>query len=513
MARRQLGQRRHGRGFGTLALVATCIAAGCSDDAAPEESTTGFASGLEGLGVVTTDFDRTGLDERDPRPEPDDLYVFATVETDPVASGGDAADDPAIWVDADDPTRSVVIGTDKAPNGGLYVYDLDGKTLQFVAGGALNNVDLRSDVDLLGGSTTLVTATNRDEDTLVVHRFDPESRTLSEEPVGRIDTVAGNYGTCMYHSRSTGAVYAFVNNQAGAFQQFRLEDGEDGAVEGVLVRSFCVETQPEGCVADDFHGALFVGEEGRGIWKFAAEPDGEAPGDETPNCDGALAGTLVDDISGNIVADVEGLAIADDGDGKGYLIASNQGDNAYLFYDRQAPHAFLHGFQIWGGGPACLDGVNETDGLDVTMVDLGEAFPEGMLVVQDGSNGDPAAGQNYKFVPLQDALAPRDVADGVPEAESCFVSDLGGGTLDDELPDGPERTTAFCETFCARCDVCYTMPETGFAEGDCHFMSPKPIFELEDCRAGCASGMVPSSTGPLTSGWEMWPCEDLDQAL
>lgn len=42
----------------------------------------------------------------------------ATVETDPVAPAGDAADDPAIWVHPTNPSRSVVIGNDK---GGAFV--------------------------------------------------------------------------------------------------------------------------------------------------------------------------------------------------------------------------------------------------------------------------------------------------------------------------------------------------------------------------------------------------------
>src|SRR5262245_62088203 len=36
--------------------------------------------------------------------------VMATVETDPVPNGGDAADDPAIWVNPNDPAQSVIIG-------------------------------------------------------------------------------------------------------------------------------------------------------------------------------------------------------------------------------------------------------------------------------------------------------------------------------------------------------------------------------------------------------------------
>ncbi|HEY1175999.1 MAG TPA: phytase, partial [Phytomonospora sp.] len=68
--------------------------------------------------------------------------VPAAAETPAVGtSAKDAADDPAIWVDPNDRGRGVIIGTDK--KAGLYVYDLAGKQLQYVAGGLPNNVDLR----------------------------------------------------------------------------------------------------------------------------------------------------------------------------------------------------------------------------------------------------------------------------------------------------------------------------------------------------------------------------------
>ncbi len=50
--------------------------------------------------------------------------VTPALETPAVATWGDAADDPAIWVNPQDPAKSAVIATDK--NLGLYVYDLDG---------------------------------------------------------------------------------------------------------------------------------------------------------------------------------------------------------------------------------------------------------------------------------------------------------------------------------------------------------------------------------------------------
>src|SRR5215204_4006838 len=74
--------------------------------------------------------------------------VSATVETEPVRSGGDAADDPAIWVHPSNPAESTIIGTDK--QGGLVVYDLAGKQLQYLSDGKMDNVDLRPGFPLGG---------------------------------------------------------------------------------------------------------------------------------------------------------------------------------------------------------------------------------------------------------------------------------------------------------------------------------------------------------------------------
>lgn len=49
-----------------------------------------------------------------------------------------------------------------------------------------------------------------------------------------------------------------------------------------------------------------------------------------------------------------------------------------------------------------IDGVSETDGLDVTSVNLGEPWHQGMLVVQDGRNRMPVENQNFKYVPWSD---------------------------------------------------------------------------------------------------------------
>ncbi|MDP5027094.1 MAG: phytase, partial [Flavobacterium sp.] len=39
-------------------------------------------------------------------------------------------DDPAIWIHPTNPSSSLIIGTDKDSDGGLYLYDLNGKIIK-----------------------------------------------------------------------------------------------------------------------------------------------------------------------------------------------------------------------------------------------------------------------------------------------------------------------------------------------------------------------------------------------
>jgi 3-phytase len=461
-----------------------------------------WASALSALVLASCGAD----DDGDTKPEPQGLVVSAVVETEPVIGFGDAADDPAIWVHPDDPAQSLVIGTDKTSGGGLFVYDLSGAIVQFVEIGQVNNVDLRSGFELDGQETTLVTATNRTDDTLVVYALDHHTRELRDVAVRAISTADMNYGLCMYHSAG-GEFYSIVTTRRGVVEQLRLfADGS--AVDAESVRSFCVPSQPEGCVADDELGLLYVGEEAAGIWKFAADPDGEAPGSETPDCETAIEGTLVDStIDGHVTRDVEGMAIAVTGSGTGYLLVSAQGAHEYVMYEREGDNAYVKTFNIFGGGAACIDGTEETDGLDVVTTPLGDAFPGGLFVVQDGFNGDPAELQNFKYVRF-DHILDEVFVEG---DESCELTDYGGKSRIEEAPPGPDRTEAFCETFCAKCEACYEEGDADFAEGDCHFKTIKPEFDLADCREGCDLGVVPSETSPLQEGWENWSCTDFDE--
>ncbi|MCH7613494.1 MAG: phytase [Candidatus Marinimicrobia bacterium] len=312
--------------------------------------------------------------------------VTATMETTPVPSDDDAADDPCIWIHPTNPSLSTIIGTNKRENGGLLIYDLEGKEIQFVQDGRMNNVDIRYNFPLNGEYVSLVTAGNRRDNTISIYKVDPDSRQL-ENVAARILPLGLEevYGSCMYYSVKTGQYYAFVNDKTGKIEQWELFDNGYGLVDGKLVRTLQVDSQPEGCVADDVHGVLYVGEEEQALWKFAAEPNAKT------------TKTLVDSVGNHFVPDLEGLTLYYANRNTGYLIASSQGNNTYVIYTRDGNNNYVGTFQIVDGEN--IDGVQETDGIDVTNFGLGPAFPNGVFVMQDGSN--PGENQNYKCVPWE----------------------------------------------------------------------------------------------------------------
>ncbi len=332
-----------------------------------------------------------------PRADDPVIAIAAAVETDPVPNAGDAADDPAIWVHPSDPALSLVLGDDK--KGGLFVYNLDGRQVQALDTTTnINNIDVRYDFPLVGhfsdgtahSKVDLVGAANETNSNLTFYKFHPETGHL--EPAGRAGPLTFEpYGLCLYRSGRSGRFFVFASDHDGRFEQWELRDNGDGFVDGRRVRTFDVGMQSEGCVTDDATGALYIGEEDVAIWRYGAEPDA---GDARSAVDHASP-------AGHFKADIEGLAILDTGNGRGYLLGSSQGNSTFVVYDRGNGNRYLGTFRIVDGR---LDGVSSTDGIDVTSTALGTSFPKGLFVAQDGSNSNPKARQNFKFV-RWDAIA------------------------------------------------------------------------------------------------------------
>jgi len=309
---------------------------------------------------------------------PEQGPITPSGETEPVGHDGDAADDPAIWIHPTDPASSTIIGTDK--QGAIEVYDLAGDRLFRYVDASMNNVDLRYDFPIDGRRIDLVVATDRSNDLLRFYEVVPTTGGLTA--LGTAPAGPDVYGLCLYRSPATGDFYAFSSDMSGTIQQWELADGGDGTVEASRVRTLVLSSVTEGCVADDAAGSLYVAEESTAIWRYEAEPGG---GDDK---------TVVDRVGDGLSADIEGLGIYSTDDG-GYLVASSQGDDAFVIYELPDPDGALTTFRVEAGR---VDEVTHTDGLDVTSTALGDRFPGGLLVVQDDDND---GNQNFKLVPWE----------------------------------------------------------------------------------------------------------------
>ncbi|WP_444920130.1 phytase [Microbulbifer sp. CnH-101-G] len=308
------------------------------------------------------------------------VSIFARNQTESVQSLGDAADDPAIWVNKFRPQNSLILATDK--KSGLNVYDLSGKMLEHFPVGRVNNVDIRSiDHPLY---SAVAAASNRSIPGVNLFAITREGRI---EHLGlRTIDLQDPYGLCL--QKTDNRIFAWVSDKDAALHQFAIELGEIPSEFSLKAQAeVAVNSQVEGCVVDDERQTLFFAEEDRGIWSLnlVKQRNGESQPRLVAEVDGK---TLIDDV--------EGLALYLTED-SGYLIASSQGNDSYALFTRDGNN-FVDHFRVTVNMRLGIDGSSETDGLAVTSLNLGPEYPMGLLVVQDGRNRLPNAKQNFKLV-------------------------------------------------------------------------------------------------------------------
>ncbi|WP_052721171.1 phytase [Actinoplanes rectilineatus] len=365
--------------------------------------------------------------------------ITATVETPALfddEAGGDAnADDPAIWINAADRSRSLVIGT--AKNGGLRVYDLAGREVQSIAtpeGGRFNNVDILTGFTFGKRKVDVAVVTDRGLDKLRIYKIDPSGLTditsadaplLFSRDQSEVEEQATGYGVAVYdryavvsrrHSTRLGIFRLEERNGKVTYRTsdtldlprtFRLPDGTNW--------SPCAEPgeepQVEGMVVDAEAGVLYAAQEDVALWRinleggvFSSIPrivervsSYGTPATYDAETEECVVDTANDPgFGGRITADVEGATIYPTGRRGGYLIVSSQGDSRFFVYDRRDNRP-ISIFTVTDG-PA-TDGVQHSDGAAVTSTPL-PGYPRGLLVLHDGEN-TPDGGRtstNFKYV-------------------------------------------------------------------------------------------------------------------
>lgn len=284
-------------------------------------------------------------------------------------------DDPAIWINPDDASKSIVFGTDKDTNGGIYAYDLNGKIIKdkcILNVKRPNNVDLRYGLQINDSvQTDIIAFTEREKQQIRVFSV-PDMTPLDGGGIPVFADEQNNefrfpMGISLYKSPETGKMYAIVGRKTGPKEdylyQYELKADSTGTVAGNLVRKFgdfSGKKEIEAIAVDDEMGFVYYSDEMDGVKKYHAEP---SKGNERV----AFFGT------DKFKRDIEGIAIANTGNGEGYIIVSDQQQGYFNVFSRK-DNSFIKAINLT---------TVETDGCDVVTVPLNDTFKTGLFAAMN----------------------------------------------------------------------------------------------------------------------------------
>ncbi len=283
-------------------------------------------------------------------------------------------DDPAIWYNQENPAESIVFGTDKETNGGIYAYDLNGKIIE---GKSIKNIKRPNNVDVeygfpLNDSTKVDILMFTERERQQVRLFSvPDMQPLDGGgfPVFIESTIPEHnlpMGIAIYKSPKDASFYAIVGRKSGPSEgylhQLQLVSDSTG-VHTKLVREFgkfSGQKEIEAIAVDDEKGYIYYSDEGVCIRKYHAEP---TIGNAEISCFGGE----------HFLEDIEGIAIATYENGAGYLLVSNQQKGEFNIFSRKN-NAFIRAVNL---------STTETDGCEVITKGLGDQFPSGLFVAMN----------------------------------------------------------------------------------------------------------------------------------
>ncbi len=282
-------------------------------------------------------------------------------------------DDPAIWINKENPAESIVFGTDKdETNGGVYAFDLDGNIIEnkSITGISYpNNVDVSYNFKVNDSTfVDLLVFSEREKNQMRVFSI-PEMTMLDnggfsvfseEEDINNRRPM----GIATYVDRNNNETFIIVSRKEGPeenyLHQYKLVVDSLGNFDAELVRKFGAFSgvkEIEAIAVDQEAGYIYYSDEDHCIRKYHANPE---DGSEEISCFG----------NAYFDRDIEGIAIAKNEDGSGYLIVSNQQDHSFVIFDRQT-NKYVKTLNL---------GTLETDGCEATTENLGTKFPNGLFV-------------------------------------------------------------------------------------------------------------------------------------
>lgn len=311
------------------------------------------------------------------------------------------SDDPAIWINPQNPAESLVLGTDKDEDGALYVFDLQGKIIENKVVHGLkrpNNVDIEYGLMLNGKSTDIAVVTERMTRKIRVYSL-PDMRPLDN---GGLEMFVGEQGAefrdlmgiTLYKRPTDKAVFAIVGRKNGPADgylwQYLLEDDGKGAVKATFIRKFGKYSQKkeiESIAADDALGYIYYSDETFGVRKYYADP-------QKGNQELAVLATS------GVKNDHEGISIYALNDSTGYILLSDQQANQFHVFPREGAKNNPHKHDLL---KVIKVSTSESDGSEVCSTPLNSVFKHGLFVAMSDNKTfqfyrwEDLAGKELKF--------------------------------------------------------------------------------------------------------------------
>jgi 3-phytase len=287
-------------------------------------------------------------------------------------------DDPSIWIHPTDASKSIIVGTDKDTDGGLYTFDLKGKILKkSIHLKRPNNVDIAYGLIIDGKKVDIAVTTERESNTIRIFSL-PDLNPIDNGgiPVFEGEEMRDPMGISLYTRPTDGKIFAVVGRKSGPsgsyLWQYELS-GSGKYAAAKVVRKFGTysgKKEIEAIAVDNELGSIYYCDEQVGIRKYKADP--------ALNDNKELAFFGQKDFK----ADHEGIAIYKKTDSTGYILVSNQQANSFMVYAREGVNGNPNKYSLLAQIPTSTI---ECDGADVTSVNLGWPYKKGLFVAM--SNG------------------------------------------------------------------------------------------------------------------------------
>lgn len=305
-------------------------------------------------------------------------------------------DDPAIWVNPSDPSKSIIIGTDKDVDGALYAFDLEGKIIADKTVVGLkrpNNVDIAYGLVVAGDTLDIAVTGERFTHNMRIFSL-PDMKPIDGGGIPVFEGETGVefrdlMGVALYKRPSDGAIFAIMGRKTGPTDgsylwQYLLEGTAEGTVKATLVRKFGNYSgikEIEAIAVDHELGYVYCSDETVGVRKYYADPD-------KGNDELALFGTT------GFTNDHEGISIFNSGEGKGFILVSDQQANQFQIFAREGSAENPHEHNVL---KVIKVSTNESDGSEISNVAFNATFKNGIFVAMSDN-------RTFQYYSIEDIL-------------------------------------------------------------------------------------------------------------